>query len=111
MQRLKMTFIFSSVEFPTVEAIPLANLPPGTPARLCAPQQGAFIPPRLQDLGFVPGTPLTLVRRAPLGDPVSALNSVVLPVLGDPTRARRSGTSCSASAAFIEAAFRRSCRR
>jgi len=70
MQRLKMTFIFSSVEFPTVEAIPLANLPPGTPARLCAPQQGAFIPPRLQDLGFVPGTPLTLVRRAPLGDPV-----------------------------------------
>jgi len=53
-----------------VSQIPLADLPPGTPARLCAAPAGAAIPQRLQDLGFVPGTPLTVVRRAPLGDPV-----------------------------------------
>ena len=53
-----------------MSTLALADLPPGTPARLCAPADGAEIPRRLQDLGFVPGTPLTLVRRAPLGDPV-----------------------------------------
>jgi ferrous iron transport protein A len=55
---------------PLMSPMPLADLPPGTPARLCAPSNGAVIPRRLQDLGFVPGTPLTVVRRAPLGDPV-----------------------------------------
>jgi len=25
---------------------------------------------RLMELGFVPGTPITLVRRAPMGDPI-----------------------------------------
>jgi ferrous iron transport protein A len=30
----------------------------------------AAIAGRLQDLGFVPGTPVTMVRRAPLGDPI-----------------------------------------
>lgn len=49
---------------------PLIDLPPGTPARLCAPAEGRAIPRRLQDLGFVPGTPLVIRRRAPLGDPV-----------------------------------------
>lgn len=50
--------------------IALTDLPPGTPARLSEPTPGRAIPRRLQDLGFVPGTPLTVVRRAPLGDPV-----------------------------------------
>lgn len=49
---------------------PLINLPPGREARLCAPEDGHEIPPRLQDLGFVPGTPVVIRRRAPLGDPV-----------------------------------------
>lgn len=49
---------------------PLNALPPGRPARLCAPEAGREIPRRLQDLGFVPGTPLVIRRRAPLGDPV-----------------------------------------
>lgn len=49
---------------------PLIELPPGRPARLCAPEDGREIPRRLQDLGFVPGTPLVIRRRAPLGDPV-----------------------------------------
>jgi ferrous iron transport protein A len=57
-----MTFILTPIR--------LADLPPGTPARLCAAANGGAIPRRLQDLGFVPGTPLVVVRRAPLGDPV-----------------------------------------
>ena len=36
---------------------PLIELPPGRVGRLCAPADGRVIPRRLQDLGFVPGTP------------------------------------------------------
>lgn len=50
--------------------IPLRELLPGQPARLAAPRAGEQIARRLQDLGFVPDTPLEVVRRAPLGDPV-----------------------------------------
>jgi ferrous iron transport protein A len=50
--------------------IPLSDLLPGCPARLVAPADGEAIGRRLQDLGFVPETPLEVVRRAPLGDPV-----------------------------------------
>lgn len=49
---------------------PLISLPPGREARLCASEPGREIPRRLQDLGFVPGTPVVIRRRAPLGDPV-----------------------------------------
>jgi Fe2+ transport system protein FeoA len=50
--------------------LPLAELPVGLRARLCPPAPGSAIPTRLADLGFVPGTSLSVVRRAPLGDPV-----------------------------------------
>ena len=50
--------------------IPLTELRPGQRARLVPPADGAAIPRRLEDLGFVPETPIALVRRAPLGDPV-----------------------------------------
>lgn len=50
--------------------IALTALRPGQVARLVAPAPGTDIPRRLQDLGFVPGTPVAVVRRAPLGDPV-----------------------------------------
>jgi Fe2+ transport system protein FeoA len=50
--------------------MPLAKLPVGLRARLCPPAPGSSIPTRLGDLGFVPGTTLSVVRRAPLGDPV-----------------------------------------
>lgn len=50
--------------------IPLIGLAPGALAVLCDPEAGREIPRRLQDLGFVPGTPLVIRRRAPLGDPV-----------------------------------------
>ena len=47
----------------------LAGLPTGSRGVLCghAPER---IPPRLRDLGFVPGTPIHVLRSAPLGDPV-----------------------------------------
>jgi ferrous iron transport protein A len=50
--------------------IALADLPVGARARLCEPPRGGAIARRLGDLGFVPGTEITVVRRAPLGDPV-----------------------------------------
>jgi ferrous iron transport protein A len=50
--------------------MPLARLPVGVPARLCEAAHGVAISTRLEDLGFVPGTALCVVRRAPLGDPV-----------------------------------------
>ncbi len=49
--------------------IPLQRLPEGRWARLvgAAPRS---VSQRLLDLGFVPGTRLKIVRRAPLGDPI-----------------------------------------
>jgi len=51
-------------------AIPLASLPIGGRGRLCAHEDGADLTRRLGELGFVPGTEVQLVRRAPLGDPI-----------------------------------------
>ena len=51
-------------------AIPLLELPVGRAARIAEPPAGAEIPRRLGDLGFVPGTELAIVRRAPFGDPI-----------------------------------------
>lgn len=50
--------------------VALARLPVGVRARLCASAHGSAISSRLEDLGFVPGTELSIARRAPLGDPV-----------------------------------------
>ena len=50
--------------------VSLALLPPGTGGHICAHPPAAPIPDRLMELGFVPGTLLEIVRRAPLGDPV-----------------------------------------
>ena len=55
---------------PMTPTIPLSELLPGQRARLVSPPDGQLIGRRLQDLGFVPGTLLEVVRRAPLGDPV-----------------------------------------
>ncbi len=52
------------------DEVALADLPPGTRGRLCQPPAGGAIARRLADLGFVPGTEICVVRRAPLGDPV-----------------------------------------
>ena len=52
------------------EAIPLLALAVGRAARIAEPPAGSEIPRRLADLGFVPGTELSIVRRAPFGDPL-----------------------------------------
>jgi ferrous iron transport protein A len=57
-----MTFVVDQA------AVPLAALPVGRPARLCAPE--GVLAPRLAALGFVPGTQVMVVRRAPFGGPV-----------------------------------------
>ena len=51
-------------------AIPLLALSVGVSATIAEPAPGVEISRRLADLGFVPGTELQIVRRAPFGDPI-----------------------------------------
>ena len=48
----------------------LADLEPGAGARVASVDSAGALGRRLLDLGFVPGTEVRVVRRAPLGDPV-----------------------------------------
>ena len=49
----------------------LAELEPGRGGRIVAPSSPDATPsPRLRELGFLPGTPVRVLRRGPLGDPV-----------------------------------------
>ena len=48
----------------------LADVEPGAGARVSAVDGATALGRRLLDLGFVPGTDVRVVRRAPLGDPV-----------------------------------------
>jgi ferrous iron transport protein A len=57
-------------EAPLPEARPLCDLAPGAAAVIDSLDTSAPIAGRLLDLGFIPGTPVTVVRRAPLGDPI-----------------------------------------
>ena len=50
--------------------ISLAELGPGQRARLCEHPRRRPVAVRLEELGFVPGTVVEILRRAPLGDPV-----------------------------------------
>lgn len=52
------------------EPIPLSQLPVGSAAAIATfPAAGsAFV--RLREMGLLPGTPVTLLRVAPLGDPI-----------------------------------------
>jgi ferrous iron transport protein A len=50
--------------------VSLAELPPGARGRICAHPPAGPVPERLQELGFVPGTSLEVVRQAPFGNPV-----------------------------------------
>ena len=58
-------------ETPVAPGAPLrlSELPPGARARIAEIEGDACLAERLLDLGFVPGTPVRVVRRAPLGDP------------------------------------------
>lgn len=55
---------------PSRSTVPLASLPVGGRGRLSPSANGEALARRLGELGFVPGTEVRLVRRAPLGDPI-----------------------------------------
>ena len=48
----------------------LLDLPIGRKARLCGDHGHSAAPSRFADLGFIPGTLVRIIRRAPLGDPL-----------------------------------------
>jgi len=56
---------------PPGAAVPLANLAPGAHAIIQSVDSSTPIGRRLEDLGFLPRTPIHVLRRAPLGDPVA----------------------------------------
>jgi ferrous iron transport protein A len=51
--------------------VPLASLAPGECAEVRWVDGASPIGRRLLELGFRPGTPLRVIRRAPLGDPTT----------------------------------------
>ena len=51
-------------------ATTLANIPPGTRIRLTGFDEESDYTAQLRRLGLVPGTQVTVLRRAPLGDPL-----------------------------------------
>lgn len=53
------------------EMVPLTRLAPGATAVIEVVDGTSRIGRRLLDLGFAPQTPVRVVRRAPLGDPIS----------------------------------------
>ncbi len=55
---------------PASEPVGLDSLDPGARARVEAVTAPEPLATRLADLGFCPGTPVRVVRRAPLRDPV-----------------------------------------
>jgi Fe2+ transport system protein FeoA len=50
-------------------SVPLSQIAIGTTAVIDRIDAPAPVARRLGDLGFIPGTPVTPIRRAPLGDP------------------------------------------
>ena len=50
--------------------VPLGELPIGSRARVAEVQGGGKHQRRMLDMGFVPGAGVTVIRRAPLGDPI-----------------------------------------
>ena len=55
---------------PRFAATPLSALAPGSSGVIVAVDTEAPVARRLLDLGFIPGSRVTVVRRAPLRDPV-----------------------------------------
>jgi Fe2+ transport system protein FeoA len=55
----------------SARAVPLSRLDPGRRAIIARVDPDRALGRRLLDLGFVPGSQVRVVRRAPLGDPVA----------------------------------------
>ena len=54
-----------------MSAVSLSELIPGEQGRICGYRRGDKVyRQRLLAMGLTPNTPFTLVRRAPLGDPI-----------------------------------------
>ena len=53
--------------------VPLSSLAPGRRATVLCVDASTPEGRRLQELGFLPGTELRVIRRAPLGDPIAFL--------------------------------------
>ncbi|HNV69375.1 MAG TPA: ferrous iron transport protein A [Candidatus Ozemobacteraceae bacterium] len=51
----------------------LADVPLGKRARIRDIESGSPLGRRLLDLGFVPGTSVVAIRRAPFGDPIAVM--------------------------------------
>lgn len=51
------------------DGVPLCSLPVGARGVIVAVRAGDAVGQRLLDLGLLPGTPVAVLRRAPLGDP------------------------------------------
>ena len=54
----------------TEQTVTLEDLAPGSQAAIAGVRGEKSFQQRLYDLGFVPGTPVTLIRKAFLGDPL-----------------------------------------
>ena len=52
------------------ESLPLSSLPPGKAAKVMQINLPSANRPRLMEMGLLVGTPVELVRFAPMGDPV-----------------------------------------
>ena len=50
--------------------VPLGELPVGSRARVAEVKGGGRHQRRMLDMGFVPGAGVTVMRKAPLGDPL-----------------------------------------
>lgn len=55
---------------PSSSTLPLALAEPGSTVRICCLEGNGHIIRRLSEMGFVPGTEVEVLRRAPLADPV-----------------------------------------
>lgn len=54
-----------------IRNIRLADLPEGKSATIKSIDTESVTAQRLLDLGFVPGTPIKTIKRAPMGDPTT----------------------------------------
>jgi ferrous iron transport protein A len=66
---VKSNFIFMDDLRTPPDALSLASLPVGGRGLIADVRAGDAVGERLLDLGLLPGTPILVLRRAPLGDP------------------------------------------
>ena len=53
------------------KSLALSLLPKGTPAKIVQIRSQGELGRRIRDMGFVPGRSVTVLGRAPLGDPLA----------------------------------------